>query len=273
MIGARSVEQTEAHGLIEQLMICANERVAEQLERRGDADALSRPRAPRRRRGSPPWSRSSRRSTCPTPPLPETIIPERRGRAGRGGEPARRARGERRGHGRAAYTSLVLRSLKPAVYSDAKPRPRRARQPRVLSLHLADPPLSGPDRPPCAALRARRRGGRARARGGRARPADGARSASARRWRSSATPTASAPPFLLERELFESGPRRRFEGEVSGVIAAGAFVALRRRARRRLRGLPARRGGWAGERFDLDQTETAIVGASQRPRACGSATR
>ena len=34
MVAATAVEQTEAHGLIEQLMICANERVAEHLERR-----------------------------------------------------------------------------------------------------------------------------------------------------------------------------------------------------------------------------------------------
>ena len=35
VVAAHSVDQTEAHGLIEQLMICANERVAEHCERRG----------------------------------------------------------------------------------------------------------------------------------------------------------------------------------------------------------------------------------------------
>src|SRR5436190_991919 len=34
VVRAHAVEQTEAHGLIEQLMICANERVADHCERR-----------------------------------------------------------------------------------------------------------------------------------------------------------------------------------------------------------------------------------------------
>ena len=88
----------------------------------------------------------------------------------------------------------------------------------------------------------------------------------------SATPTTSAPPSCSSASCSRPGPRRAFEGEVSASIGAGAFVALRRRARRRLRGFPARRGGWRGERFDLDETETAIVGRRSGRRS-GSATR
>ena len=139
-------------------------------------------------------SSSSPRSTCRRRRCPTEISPTR-GAASSPREASRlvAAEAERRGHGRAAYTSLVLRSLKQAHYSAPQPRPRRARQPRLLPLHLADPPLPGPDRPPRAARRCRRGGGRARARARSARPAPGARSASARRGGSSATPTTSAP--------------------------------------------------------------------------------
>ena len=51
-----------------------------------------------------------------------------------------------------------------------------------------------------------------------------------------------------------------FAGEVSGVIGAGAFVSFAGELADVYEGfLPARRMG-AKERFDLDDTETAIVG-------------
>jgi ribonuclease R len=61
--------------------------------------------------------------------------------------------------------------------------------------------------------------------------------------------------FLLEAELFESGWHTEFEGEVAGVIGAGAFVAFGR-----FEGLlPVRRlrGDW----WELDELETQLVGA------------
>jgi ribonuclease R len=65
--------------------------------------------------------------------------------------------------------------------------------------------------------------------------------------------------FLLERELFEHGWSRDFTGEVSGVIGAGAFVAFGGELGDVYEGfLPARR--IPGDRFDLNQTETALVG-------------
>ena len=65
--------------------------------------------------------------------------------------------------------------------------------------------------------------------------------------------------FLLERELFERGWKSRFEGEVSGVIGAGAFVRFGGKLGDVYEGfLPARR--LRGERFELNETETAIVG-------------
>ena len=49
VVAARAVEQTESHGLIEQLMVLTNEQVAQLLERKKRADALPRPRAARSR--------------------------------------------------------------------------------------------------------------------------------------------------------------------------------------------------------------------------------
>jgi ribonuclease R len=67
--------------------------------------------------------------------------------------------------------------------------------------------------------------------------------------------------FLLERELFERGPDTRFEGEVSGVVRAGAFVRFGGALADVYEGfLPARRIG-GRERYELDQTETMLVGA------------
>ena len=66
--------------------------------------------------------------------------------------------------------------------------------------------------------------------------------------------------FLLERELFERGHSTHFEGEVSGVINAGAFVRFGGELGDVYEGfVPART--LRGERFDLNETETALVGA------------
>ena len=98
----------------------------------------------------------------PTPPLPEHDVAA----AGRR-TPSARSRASStstcaaRGRGRAALTSLVLRSLKQAHYSPAQRRPRRPALAALLPLHLADPPLPGPRLPPRAAGGGRRRRGRA----------------------------------------------------------------------------------------------------------------
>jgi ribonuclease R len=73
--------------------------------------------------------------------------------------------------------------------------------------------------------------------------------------------------FLLERELFDSGWEREFEGEVSGVVGAGAFVRFGGELGESYEGfLPARL--LRGEYFELNETETALVG-----RRSGNAVR
>ena len=77
--------------------------------------------------------------------------------------------------------------------------------------------------------------------------------------------------YLLERELGERGLDADFEGEVSGVIRAGAFVAFGGELGDVYEGmLPARR--LPGGRYELDRAEVALVGRGSR-RRCGSATR
>jgi len=65
--------------------------------------------------------------------------------------------------------------------------------------------------------------------------------------------------FLLARELFESGWEHGFEGEVSGLVGAGAFVRFGGDLGDVYEGfLPARL--LRGEYFELNETETALVG-------------
>ena len=65
--------------------------------------------------------------------------------------------------------------------------------------------------------------------------------------------------YLLERELRERGPEAEFEGEVSGVIRAGAFASFGGELGDVYEGfVPARL--LPGEYFALNETETALVG-------------
>jgi ribonuclease R len=65
--------------------------------------------------------------------------------------------------------------------------------------------------------------------------------------------------FLLQRELFERGPASAFEGEVSGVISAGAFIQFRGEHSDAYEGFfPGRR--MSGERFEINDVESALVG-------------
>jgi ribonuclease R len=67
----------------------------------------------------------------------------------------------------------------------------------------------------------------------------------------------------LRRELAERGEEAGFDGEVSGVIRAGAFVAFGGELGDAYEGfLPARTMG--AERFELNETETALVGRESK---------
>ncbi len=142
-------------------------------------------------------------------------------RARAGGRPDRGADGRPPGAERAGAAVAAT-----GVLLAAQPRPRRAGVGVLLPLHLPDPPLPGPRVPPRAALHAGRpeRAPRAealqelgewtsaqRARG------DEARARRATTWRGASRWSASC----------SSGEwSEPFQGEVVGLIGAGAFVAF-----------------------------------------------
>ena len=119
----------------------------------------------------------------------------------------------RTGHGGAALTSLVLRSLKQARYGPRTSATPGLRLDALLPLHLADPALSRPGLPPRAAVGDRRRGGGAAAP---ARPRGRSATWTSARERDAMTIERDADDvarcFLLERELVEPAASAEFDG-------------------------------------------------------------
>jgi ribonuclease R len=165
----------------------------------------------------------------------------------------------RRGHGGEAYTSLVLRSMKQAHYSERNLGHAGLGSPAYA--HFTSPIRRFPDlvahrallslvgaeeEPPRAELM------------GEAGVYCSDRERDATKLEHIGDDICAA--FLLQRELFERGPDASFEGEVSGVVGAGAFVRFGGALADVYEGfLPARTIG-GRERYDLDQTETMLVG-------------
>jgi ribonuclease R len=259
VVGAHSVPQTEAHRLIEHLMILTNERVAELLERRRVPTLYrvhEQPDPERIRR----LIEQLAALDIPTPALPDSISPQQAGELA--GEASRLVarEAERRGHGREAYTSLVLRSLKQAHYSDRNLGHAGLGSPAYV--HFTSPIRRYPDliahRGLLSTIGAGEEAPQARG------MADAGvhcseRERDATRLERDADSVCAC--FLLERELFDRGPDARFQGEVSGVVGAGAFVRFGGALADVYEGfLPARRIG-GRERYELDATETMLTGA------------
>ncbi|HEX3561667.1 MAG TPA: RNB domain-containing ribonuclease [Solirubrobacterales bacterium] len=257
--GAHSVPQTEAHELIEHLMILTNERVAELLERRRVPTLYRVHEQPDPERIR--WLVEQLAALgVPTPALPDPISPQQAGELA--GEASRLVAREakRRGHGREAYTSLVLRSLKPAHYADRNLGHAGLGSPAYA--HFTSPIRRYPD------LIAHRALLSAIGAGEEAPRAEGLAEVGAHcsererdATRTERDADSVCASFLLQRELFERGPDTRFEGEVSGVVGAGCFVRFGGALADVYEGfLPARRIG-GRERYELDASETMLVGA------------
>jgi ribonuclease R len=247
-------EQTESHRLIEHLMIAANEAVATLLETRKLPTLYrvhERPEPARVER----LAAQLEALAIATPPLPEAMTSQQAGDAV--AEIARLVAQEvrrRGGHGRAAFTSLVLRSLKQAHYAPRNVGHAGLRSPRYC--HFTSPIRRYPDLVCHRALLS--------AIGAGEEPPAASQLEAAGEWcsereRAAMTIERSADDvarcFLLEAELFERGWQAEWTGEVVGVIGAGAFVAFEG-----YEGLlPVRRlrGDW----WELDELEVMLVGA------------
>jgi ribonuclease R len=257
VVGARAVEQTEAHGLIEHLMILTNEQVAALLERRGVSTLYRVHEQPDPQRIQFLLEQLASLD-LPTPPLPDRLSPGEAGRLAGDASRLVEREAQRRGHGGEAYTSLVLRALKRAYYSHRNLGHAGLGSPAYA--HFTSPIRRYPDLVAHRALLAAIGAGEEEPDPERVRAAgwhSSEREREAARLERDADDVCAA--FLLERELFETGWEREFEGEVSGVIGAGAFIRFAGALADVYEGfLPARL--LPGERYDLNEPETALVG-------------
>ena len=254
VVTVRHEEQTESHSLIEQLMILANEQVAGRLAARS-APTLYRVHE-RPVPQSIAWLVQQLASLeVPTPPVPKNMSPQQA--AELAGEISRMVAEHvrRTGRGRAALTSLVLRSLKQAYYSSRNVGHAGLATPRYC--HFTSPIRRYPDLVVHRALLASLGLDDAAPRAEQLDEA-GLESSAAERHAMEVERAAAdvCLCFLLERRLFEAGWELEFEGEVVGLIGAGAFVAFGEEGFEGF--LPVRRlrGDW----WELGEEGTMLLG-------------
>jgi ribonuclease R len=244
--GVRYEQQTESHRLIEQLMILANEQVAGYL-----ADQR-RPTLYRvHERPDPPavafLCRQLADLEIPTPPVPNHMTPQQA--ADLAAEASRIV--ARESHGRVAFGTLVLRSLKQAYYSPKNLGHAGLGSARYC--HFTSPIRRYPD---VVAHRALLQGLGIDHASTPPHELDDVAMQSSATEREAMKIERSADDvclaFLLERRLAEQ-PEAAFEGEVVGLIEKGAFVRFGEEGFEGL--LPSRRlRGW----WTLNELGTAL---------------
>jgi ribonuclease R len=263
VVAAQGVAQTEAHRLIERLMILNNEQVAQLLERERVPAVYrvhAQPDAARVERLLEQFSALG----VPTPPLGRGLSPQEAGHLAAEASRLVRREAARRGHGQGAYTSLVLRSQKQAYYSERNIG--HAGLGSQAYCHFTSPIRRYPDLVCHRALLALLGEGEEAPTPAQAR--DAAADCSARERESLQIERHTddvCAAYLLERELNERGLDAIFAGEVSGVIRSAAFVSFGGELGDVYEGmLPARR--LPGEYYKLDEAEVALVGRESGAR-------
>lgn len=251
-------EQTEAHRLIEQLMVLTNEQVATMLENRKTPTLYRVHEQPDPERIDHLFHQLASLD-LPAPPVYDGMGPSQAGQLAVEASRTVAKEAARRGHGRAAYSSLILRSLKPARYSEKNLGHAGLGSPAYS--HFTSPIRRYPDLVVHRGLLAELGAGEERPEPGYIGEAAlhcSDREREAAQIERDADDICAA--FLLERELFERGIHTEFEGEVSGVIGAGAFVTFGGELGDVYEGfVPVRK--IRGEYFDLNQEETALIGS------------
>jgi ribonuclease R len=246
-------EQTESHRLIEHLMILANEQVAQFLADR-KVPTLYRVHERPDPRSVQSLVSKLEALDVPTPPIPEDMTPQQA--ADLVGEISRMVAAYVRQTGRGAsiFPSLVLRALKKAYYS-----PENLGHAGLASqcyCHFTSPIRRYPDLVVHRGLLAAIGVDDARPHAAEMDEAGAAASAAERRAlevERSALDVCFA--FLLERRLRDDYDQV-FEGEIIGVIGAGAFIRFGEEGFQGF--LPRRR--IRGDRWQLNETETALMG-------------
>jgi ribonuclease R len=219
---SRPSAQTESHRLVEHLMIATNEQVARLLDSRSVPTLY---RVHERPDGESALRLVEQLASLgvPTPPVGEHLTPAEAAEVVAACSRMVSRHVARTGHGRDALTFLILRSLKQAYYS-----------PKSLGhaglglthyTHFTSPIRRYPDLVAHRALLSAIGAGETQPRSSdleetgvwcsaRERDAMGIERFADRVTRA----------FLLERELFQRGWDQEFDGEVTGLIGAGAFV-------------------------------------------------
>jgi ribonuclease R len=246
--------EPEAHMLVEELMILANEAVAELLAGR-KRETLYRVHERPDPQAVALLLAKLADLEVPTPPSPETESMSPATAAELAAEISEQVSGytERSGRGREAFPALVLRSLKQARYDPANLGHSGLASPAYC--HFTSPIRRYPDLV-CHRALLRELGA-----------ADDpppedldqlAEHTSAREREAAQTEYLADEiclAWLLDRELFELGWEHAFEGEIIGAIGSGLFI----RFGEVFEGyLPARR--LPGDYFELNELGTALVG-------------